>query len=127
MWAAYGASVDRRAFIVVAVGGVAGSAVRWLTGEVVDDAVLALLLVNTVGAAILGAVAHGILQSHATRNLLLGVGFCGGLTTFSTFAVEVAVRLDDGRVIDGLGVTLFSLLLGIGAFAVGMATRRFAA
>lgn len=126
MPAAYGAGVDRRAFIVVAAGGVAGAATRWLTGEIVDDAVVALLLVNTVGTALLGAVSHGVLHSHPTRNLLLGIGFCGGLTTFSTFALHVAVRLDQGRVVDGLGVTGFSLLLGIVAFAAGRRTRRLA-
>ena len=126
MPAAYGASVDRRALIVVAVGGIAGATVRWLTGEIIDDRIVALLLVNTVGAAILGAVTHGALHSHATRNLLLGVGFCGGLTTFSTFAVEVAARLDDGRPIAGLGVTVFSLVLGIAAFLAGTATKRLA-
>lgn len=126
MAAAYGASVDQRAFIVVALGGVAGTVVRWATGEVVSDAVVALLLVNTVGTALLGAITYGVLHGNPTRNLLLGVGFCGGLTTFSTFALHVAVRLDDGRVIDGLGITLFSLMLGGLAFAGGRATRRLA-
>lgn len=126
MAAAYGATVERRALVAVAVGGIVGACARWIVGEVVSDSVTALLIVNTAGTALLGAVLHGILQSHATRNLLVGVGFCGGLTTFSTFAVEVAVRLDDGRPIDGLGLTLASLVLGGAAFALGMASRRFA-
>lgn len=126
MSAAYGAAVDRRAFIVVVVGGVAGAAVRWLTGEVIDDRILTMLIVNTIGTGILGAVAHGILLGNTTRNLLLGVGFCGGLTTFSTFAVEVAVRLDDGKVLDGLGVTLISVSLGLVAFLAGVMTSRWA-
>lgn len=126
MAAAYGASMDQRALVVVAVGGVMGAGARWCTGELVDDRIIALLLVNTLGSGLFGAVSHGILHSHPTRNLLLGVGFCGGLTTFSTFALEVATRLDDGKVIDGLGVTIFSLLLGIAAFLVGMGTRRWA-
>ncbi|GJM36763.1 MAG: putative fluoride ion transporter CrcB [Acidimicrobiales bacterium] len=103
-----------------------GASVRWLTGEVIDDRILTLLLVNTIGTGILGAVTHGILHGNSTRNLLLGVGFCGGLTTFSTFAVEVAVRLDDGKVIDGLGVTLFSVVLGLLAFLAGVMTSRWA-
>lgn len=127
MSAAYGAAVDRRAFIVVAVGGVAGASVRWLAGEIIDDRILTLLIVNTIGTGILGAVTQGILHSNATRNLLLGVGFCGGLTTFSTFAVEVAMRLDDGKVVDGLGVTLFSVVLGLLAFLGGVMTSRWAA
>lgn len=98
--------------------------VRWVVGEVVADAALALLLVNTAGTGLLGAVTRGALRGPHARHLLLGVGFCGGLTTFSTFAVEIAVRLDAGRPVDGLGLTLISLLLGLFAFGAGTATGR---
>lgn len=124
MSAAYGADVERRALIAVAVGGLVGAALRWTVGEIVSDPAVALLLVNTAGTGLLGAVTRGALRGAPTRHLLLGVGFCGGLTTFSTFALEVAIRLDAGRPVDGLGLTLASLGLGVFAFGAGTVTAR---
>jgi len=42
--------------------------------------------VNLVGSAVLGLLAHPSTPAYA----LVGIGFCGALTTYSTFAVEVA-------------------------------------
>lgn len=78
-----------------------------------------ILLVNVVGSAIAGAVV-GLAERTALGEevrLVLITGFCGGLTTFSTWSVET-VELADARRWRAaiLNVTL-TLVLGIGAAA----------
>jgi CrcB protein len=84
---------------------------------------LGTLLVNVLGCFLLGIVAAGV-ASHgwpANLQLLLGTGFCGGLTTFSTFSVEAIELLQRRLTLAGIGYLAGSLLLGIGAAASGYA------
>ena len=85
---------DRRRAVAVAAGGVAGAAIRWallsqLTAGRFPWPVVAL---NVVGSVLLGVLLAAE-WSHPSSRLLLhdagGIGFCGGLTTFSTFTLEV--------------------------------------
>ncbi|MBT3246487.1 MAG: CrcB family protein [Actinobacteria bacterium] len=75
---------------LVAVGGTAGAGIRWLILTVGPSTTFpwSVLVVNLVGCAILGVLVGRGVQHNA--RLLLGTGFCGGLTTFSTFTVEAA-------------------------------------
>lgn len=77
--------------------------------------------VNMVGSAVLGALAGASPANWAT--LLVGTGFCGALTTFSTFSFET-LRLVEERSILFAGLNVFaSVIVGIagvtGGFALG--------
>ena len=114
-----GGVTRRRGLPLVAVGGAAGAFARWalLAAATPPQFPWPTLLVNLVGCGLLG-----ILMGRRTRPstlLLVGTGLCGGLTTFSTFAVEVAdlVRHDDGAL--GLAYLVASVVGGLAAFRGG--------
>jgi CrcB protein len=79
-------------------------------------------LVNFFGSFMLGVVVSLCTVGGKPNawGLLLGVGFCGGLTTFSTLAMELADLMHAKRHWEMLGLGLGSLILGIAAFAAGL-------
>lgn len=109
---------------LVALGGVAGAAARWAAFELADDAAWALVVVNSLGAFVLGLLAHGLLKGDPNRRLVVGVGFCGSFTTFSTLAVDIARDLDRGAPGDAVLLLVVSLAAGLAAGSLGMNTRR---
>lgn len=83
----------------------------------------AVLVVNVVGSAVGGAVL-GLAFAGAVSpewRLILLTGFCGGLTTFSTFSVETVQLVLDGKTRVALGSVAANLVLGVTAAALGFA------
>lgn len=81
----------------------------------------AVLVVNVVGSLI-GGVALGLAQAGvwgADARLIVLSGFCGGLTTFSTFSVETIQLTLEGRMRAAIASVAANLVLGIGAAALG--------
>lgn len=77
--------------LLVAMGGGTGAAVRFAAGHALDRGFPAgTLLVNTVGSLLLGVLVGAGVGGGAAA--LLGTGFCGGLTTYSAFAVVTVAR-----------------------------------
>ena len=108
---------DQRRAIAVAAGGIAGAAVRWavLTTVAPGSFPWPVLLVNVAGSLVLG-VLLAVAWTHPSARLLLhdagGIGFCGGLTTFSTFSVEIVDLVRDAR----MGTAaLYAVLSVVGA------------
>ena len=77
-------------WLCVALGAAVGAPLRFLVGGWLDSPGPALpwgtLTVNTAGSFVLGLASVLALGPEAAA--LIGVGFCGGLTTYSTFAVQ---------------------------------------
>jgi CrcB protein len=95
--------------VYVAFGAVPGALIRW---QADND-----LVVNVVGAAILGLLVG--LPFRARRQLLLGVGFCGSLTTFSSWMVDCVVMIAMGAWLPVLRLIGLTLGLGLGAAGLG--------
>ncbi|MFM8398921.1 MAG: fluoride efflux transporter FluC [Pirellula sp.] len=112
----------------VAIGGACGSVVRYGVGRLLgwclpeSSSILATGIVNLVGAFLLGVVVT-LFQASPKPNgwvLLLGVGFCGGMTTFSTLAMELADLMHAKRFWGMAGYGIGSMVIGILAFLVGV-------
>lgn len=76
-----------------------------------------ILIVNVVGSGIAGAVI-GVAERAALSpdlRLVLVTGFCGGLTTFSTWSVETIELADGGRWRAAILNVVVTLALGLGA------------
>jgi fluoride exporter len=100
--------------LLVAVGAGVGTVLRFAWGHVADGRwPVGTLLVNTVGASLLGVCSGLALGGDALA--LLGVGFCGGLTTWSGLAVQTL----DRDVRTGAAYLAATLVLGIGGCALG--------
>lgn len=73
--------------LLVALGAAVGAPLRYLAGDLLDGRLhWGTLVVNVVGSAMLGALVGAAVEGHWLA--LLGTGFCGGMTTYSSFAVQ---------------------------------------
>jgi CrcB protein len=87
----------------------------------------ATLVVNLVGSSLLGFIVVAALERLSpTRYFrpLLGTGFCGGLTTFSTFAVEMDLLVRAGRPGTAAVYLAVSLAGALAAARLGMVLAR---
>lgn len=111
----------------VAIGGVTGAVLRWIVVSVVGKEWVteATFGLNVFGALLLGVVVGLRLTRRqeqrltADQFLLLGTGFCGALTTFSAYAVQVAELLDSGAALTALGAGLATPAAAVVAAGLG--------
>lgn len=110
--------------LLVALGAAFGAPLRYLTNHTVRERfggtpVAGTLVVNVVGSFVLGLVVGAGLG--AAPIALVGIGFCGALTTFSTLALEIWDAMSDDRYPHAAANVALSLTLGIGAAWAGWA------
>jgi CrcB protein len=112
---------------LLAIGGVIGTWVRFAIGIALGGPG-GTLAINLAGCFVLGVVGTFALIRpdwvSAEARLLLGVGFCGAFTTFSTFGFETLALLQAGRPAAALGYVALSNVLGLAATAGGWLVAR---
>ena len=103
-------------WLLVALGAAVGAPLRYVAGHLLDDRFhRGTILVNWVGSLLLGFFSGLGLTGHTIA--LLGTGFCGGLTTYSSFAVQAH---DRGRV-DGAVIVVATVLPALALCGLGFA------
>jgi len=112
------------AFVVAAA---VGAPVRYLVDIAVAERVRGALpwgtlVINVSGSFLLGLLTglglhHGLPR---TARVVLGVGFCGAYTTFSTFTFETVRLMEEGSPVEALKNTVATFLAGTLAAATGL-------
>lgn len=110
--------------LAILAGGAAGTLARWRVEVWVSTPAghwpWATLAVNLAGTLLLGWLSVAVTPDSVAR-ALAGTGFCGALTTFSSFQVETLRIADDGRPALAAAYAAVSLGLGVAAALAGRA------
>ena len=93
-----------RQFLAVSIGGMLGCLLRWLLAIFLNS-YFPTVPPGTLAANLIGCYVIGMALAFFTAypafapewRLFLSTGFCGGLTTFSTFSAEIVTLLQSGR------------------------------
>ena len=109
----------------VGIGGFIGSVLRYLLSEIPVKQIN--YPVNTLITNIIGAVIIGMVISYADKTgmrpeklLLLKTGFCGGLTTFSTFSHETFRLIEKGNLLLAGSYIILSVACSIVGVYIGL-------
>lgn len=113
--------------LLVFVGGGFGSVLRFVLGKFLNNTENGIPY-GTFAANIIGSLLIGVILGLAAKNntitsnqtLLLATGFCGGFTTFSTFAYENHIFLKSGDFSSFAIYTIASFIVGFLAVFFGM-------
>ena len=113
----------------IALGGAAGSLARWGVDQVVTGSSYpwATFLINVSGCLLIGVLMAFVLDVWAHRRYLrplLGVGFLGGFTTFSTFVLETRGLAASSHSLLAIGYVVASTAAGFLAALAGLAGGR---
>jgi CrcB protein len=121
-------------YLLIALGGAAGSVLRYLLGGAVQRSSaggfpVGTMFVNVSGCFLIGILVRQFLNMQLSPELraLLIVGFCGGFTTFSTFSAETLGLIEGGEYGRAMSYVILSVVLCLSAAFVGMVAMRLIA
>jgi fluoride exporter len=121
-------------YLLIALGGAAGSLLRYLVGGAVQRTSaggfpIGTMFVNVSGCFLIGILVRQFLNMQISPELraLLIVGFCGGFTTFSTFSAETLGLIEGGEYGRAASYIILSVVLCLAATFMGMTVMRLVA
>jgi len=109
-------------YIIVGIGGILGSIARYSAGKLIGKYnssafPWATFLINILGALLLGVVSA--LNPNNLLYLLVGEGFLGAFTTFSTFMYEGVSLIKNDKYLNAALYIGITVILGIAGFGLG--------
>ncbi|MBD8755438.1 fluoride efflux transporter CrcB [Pseudomonas coleopterorum] len=116
-----------KSLFVIAVGASLGAWLRWLLGMKLNALFPTIppgtVVANMVGGYIIGLAIAFLAASPSLSlewRLLIITGFCGGLTTFSTFSAETVALIQEGRLLWALGSISLHVVGSLAMTAAGL-------
>jgi CrcB protein len=116
-----------KSLLVIAVGASLGAWLRWLLGMKLNALFPTIppgtVVANMVGGYIIGLAIAFLAASPSLSpewRLLIITGFCGGLTTFSTFSAETVALIQEGRLLWALGSVSLHVVGSLAMTAAGL-------
>ncbi len=116
-----------RYLIYVIIGSSIGGAARYLSQGFVQKNFPSYIPLSTLAVNVIGSFIIGIIYALAEKNkvsaevrILIATGFCGGFTTFSSFAFENVKLLQDGEFFNTILYIMLSLVIGLVAVYLGI-------
>jgi CrcB protein len=109
-------------FVLVGLGALTGASLRWgIEGVTTGDGrrSLALIGLNLIGSILVGWLAGSGFASPSPIWALAATGFSGGLTTFSSFALDVALRINGDATAEAFGLVVATVFLAVVGSGLG--------
>lgn len=115
-------------YAFVAIGGASGACLRYFISQILLNWLgkgfpFATLVVNISGSFIMGflygLIEQGTLEVSVYRTLI-GIGFLGAFTTFSTFSLDTVLLFQQGDIFKAMANIFLNVLLCLGAAALGV-------
>jgi CrcB protein len=120
-----------RILVAIAIGGCVGGLARYWIGlawvSPADTFPMATFFINTSGAFVLALLLVVVLEVLPPTTYLrpvVGTGFCGAYTTFSSVSVEVDQQVEHGFSAGAVGYVAASLAAGLAAASFGIVLGR---
>ena len=117
-----------KSILAVSIGAALGALLRWVLSEWLNAAFPAIppgtLLSNLIGGYLVGIAIAAFATSSLPLEWRLFVitGFCGGLTTFSTFSAELVIQLQQGRALGAAAAAGVHLVGSVAMTFAGIGT-----
>jgi fluoride exporter len=115
----------------ISLGAACGALMRWQLGVSLNS-LFPFLPPGTLAANLIGGYIIGVAIAYLSQTpnlapewrLLIITGFCGGLTTFSTFSAEVVTSLQEGRLTWAFGEIVVHVIGSLAMTMAGLASWR---